>query len=541
MPLINVTLPSDGTTADVGDYNSVITTMLATINGLLDDDNIASLNGNKIVTGTLPVTALDANAKKGWSSGTLPAPSSVTYNGNRSYSMVFNANDITDEVSPGMRLRTTRTVAGPVQCSTINGTNQYWSKSSPNKMTFTDDFVVSAWIKVNALPLTGNIAAIASRSDGTSGWTLWVTEYGQLVLNGRNGGASNFSRVISGQSIPLNRWVHVVAQLDMSSFTATASTSYIMMDGMDVPAVVSRSGTNPTALIQAGNLEIGRTDANNTYIFNGKVAQVAVFNAKVAQSTMVGYISQGLVGTETSLASAWSFNNSSTDLNTTTPNDLSANGSVVATTADSPFGAQSGGTFSTTLDYAIITAASFSTNTTLTVQVPEGCTIPTSGGVAAVAYSGDASPYGFPKQVDKWTILTVSFASTNSQFASIGVWTPLTNTPLKLLVPVGSWTVGYTCHPALSSSVAAARSGQFLLSAVVPNNSYANQDLSARLYQGASAGTAIWPVMKELDVNATSALVYQPYFYLYSASGVEQFDLNGTQGMTIFYARNGYL
>jgi LysM repeat protein len=36
---------------------------------------------------------------------------------------------------------------------------------------------------------------------------------------------------------------------------------------------------------------------------------------------------------------------------------------------------------STTLDYGIIMKASFSTNTTLTIQVPEGCTIPTSGGV----------------------------------------------------------------------------------------------------------------------------------------------------------------
>jgi hypothetical protein len=35
--------------------------------------------------------------------------------------------------------------------------------------------------------------------------------------------------------------------------------------------------------------------------------------------------------------------------------------------------------------------------TDVVVQVPEGCTIPTSGGVASVDYSTVANPYGFPK------------------------------------------------------------------------------------------------------------------------------------------------
>lgn len=60
MPIINVTLPSDATTADVADYNVPIQTMLAIINGLLDDANIASMNGSKLVAGSVPVTALPA-------------------------------------------------------------------------------------------------------------------------------------------------------------------------------------------------------------------------------------------------------------------------------------------------------------------------------------------------------------------------------------------------------------------------------------------------------------------------------------------------
>jgi hypothetical protein len=68
----------------------------------------------------------------------------------------------------------------------------------------------------------------------------------------------------------------------MSAFTATTLTSYTMLDGLDVPATVSRAGTNPTALIQAGNLQIGA--ANTLNFFPGKIAQVAIYNAKVTQA-----------------------------------------------------------------------------------------------------------------------------------------------------------------------------------------------------------------------------------------------------------------
>lgn len=42
MATISVSLPSDGTTADVSDYNTPITTIVTAINGGLDDANIAS-------------------------------------------------------------------------------------------------------------------------------------------------------------------------------------------------------------------------------------------------------------------------------------------------------------------------------------------------------------------------------------------------------------------------------------------------------------------------------------------------------------------
>lgn len=323
---------------------------------------------------------------------------SVTYNGNRSYDLVFNGTDLTGTLSPGMRLRTTRTVAAPTQCTSLNGTTQYYSKSSPVGTTFTDDFVAGGWVKLSSYPATyGNII---SRFNGTSGWCLDVDASGRLRLVGFNGGVGNHSLVQSIQSLPLNRWVYVSAQLDMSAFTATSTTSYIMFDGFNVPAGLSRQGTNPIFLVQAGNLEVGSQNGG-LQPFPGKIAQAFYTSAKVTQTNINLLSGQGLTPaliTANNIVSAYSFDNNINDLNTTNANNLTANGSAVATNADSPFGTQASGLISSTLDYAIIQSVSFSTDTTVVVQVPEGCTIPTSGGVSAVGYSGVFAPYGFPQK-----------------------------------------------------------------------------------------------------------------------------------------------
>lgn len=377
----------------------------------------------------------------GWVTNALPAVSSVTANGNRSYTITF-ASTVASILSSGMRLRTTRTSAAPTQCTSLNGSTQYWFKTSPNKLTFTDDFVVSAWVKLSSYQLGG----IAGRLNGTDGWALRVNADGTVTLSGYNGAFANYSRVTSYQSIPLNKWVHITAQLDMSAFTATTTTSYVMFDGKDVPASVSRGGTNPTALTAAGSFVIGWT--NDSGFLSGKIAQVAIYNAKVTQATILATISQGLSGSETSLASAYSFNNAVTDLNTTTPNDLSVGGgSAVATNADSPFGNAGA---SSTLDYALVQSIS---TTTATVQVPEGCTIPTSGGVTSVDYSTQANPFGWVSDKGRWLVENLTIAGVVQAFPAAGTWYNLGS--MKLTIPVGAFSVSYEADTYFSSSAAA--------------------------------------------------------------------------------------
>lgn len=437
MTLVSLTLPNDGETIDASDVNGPFNAIASVLNGNIDDTNISNVSGTKINAGTTPYSALNTAAQQvisqGWNALSV-VPTAVTYNGNHNYDWTMPS-DQTATLSPKMRVKIVRTTAAPTQCTSLNGTTQYYSKTSPNKLSFTNNFTVSAHVKLSSYGTTGALV-ILSRYNGTSGFRFIIESVtGKVFLVGHNAGAGNFSQVGSYQSVPLNKWVHITAQIDMSAAGTSPTTSYVMFDGVDVPAFRNGSGTSPSALIQAGNLEIG-SENSGTGLSAIKIAQAAIFNAKVTQATMRGYISQGLVGNETALASAYSFNNSILDLNTTTPNDLSAVGSAVATNADSPFGVQGNGTISSTIEYGIIHKTA---SGTLNVQTPEGGAFPTTGSITSVSYSiGDA--YGFPSQADKWTIgfintsdVTISGVAT-ATYSNVGHW---------ITAPIGEWIAGY--------------------------------------------------------------------------------------------------
>jgi hypothetical protein len=494
--------------------------------------------------GSLKASAIQSALNLGSSSlnGWNPlgyTPNTVTYNGNRSYSLVFNSVDISGTLSAGTRLRTTRNTAAPNQCTSLNGTTQYYSKSSPSGMTFTDDFTVSAWVKLTSYGSTQQ--AIASRYNGTSGWRFDISSTGQVELVGFNAGAANFSLVTSYASIPLNKWVHVSAQLDMSSFTYSSTTSYVMIDGVEVSGTVSRGGTNPTALVQAGNLEIGSSNGGTTF-FPGKIAQVAIYSAKVTEATVRGTASQTLAGTETSLISAYSFNNTINDLNTTNANNLTANGSAVATNADSPFGLQASGSISTTLDYAIVQQVTFSTNTTVVVQVSEGCTIPTSGTVSSVSYAGSGQPYGMPAQRNKWVLETIYRIDIMGTETVAGTWVALT---ANLTLPIGVWRYGMRGTFAQQTTGAAGtRSGWLTLASGTPTNSNTidggNDYPIVRILGISAASTHVYTDTNR-DVELSAQTTYTPYVASDAITATETAGFRATQGAVRIYAENLYL
>lgn len=479
------------------------------------------------------VAVVNNSSSNGWTS-LGDTPDTVTANGNRSYDLVFNSVDHTDTITPGTRLKLTRSTTAPTQCADLElSSSQYFNDTSVSGMTFTDDFTCSAWVKLESY---GTAMVIASRYNGTNGWYFLINSTGCVQMDGFNGGGANYSHVTSQLSIPLGKWVHVAAQLDMSSFTATTTTSYTMIDGLDTPAVVARGGTNPTALVQAGNLEIGATNGGTQYLFDGKLAQVAIYSAKVAQATIRSSMSQGLTGSETSLVSAYSFNNSITDLNTSNANNLTAQNSAAATATDSPFASRSNlatGITAGTTEYAVVTSSSYSTNTTITVQVPEGGAIPTSGGVGAVSYSYSKAPFGFISQRSKWLLFGIcrqdATGATNSTWVNVG--------GLRLSLPTGEWLVSTKATIYLSVTTAGTQ-----IRTTLSTGSTSETDIrfttDSELGGNTTQANTYQNTCPPIDVSTTAMTIH--YLNSYATANATIYNL-GNRAATMIIADNAYI
>ena len=415
-----------------------------------------------------------------------------------------------------MRLRTTRTVSAPTQCTSLNGTTQYYSKTSPAGASFTTTWTQMASIYLTSYPTVA--AGIMGRRNGaTEGWGMYIDTNGCLVMSGCRV-AANSKAAVSTQSVPLNRWVHVAISMDMTAGATSGATWYF--DGVSVPGVVTQTGT-ATAIVQGTTaMVVGALESAGTYPFPGKIAQAAVFSSVVSQANIRLYMSQGLSGSESTLVSAYSFNNSITDLNTTNANNLTAVASAVATNADSPFGLNSYQTATGTLDYALVQAVTFSTDTTVTVQVPWGCTIPTSGGVSTSAYGSVKAPYGFPTNPDRWVIET-KFAATSTnilQASGTTINTVYHFNTLNLSVPIGRFLL--SCSISFQSQpTSTIKNCTFGLSTSSSAYTKAARNWGTLYYQGGLAAGAISickHIVSNSEVNNTVATPIYPV----SASGV---------------------
>jgi hypothetical protein len=490
-----------------------------TISATGDNTNI-DLNLSAKGTGMIkPKSFMD-----GWVYNTLPAVSSVTNNGNRSADVVF-ASTVASLLTPGMRVRGSRTVAAPTQCTDLeSGSSQYFNDTSLTGMTFTDDFTAMGWVKLESY--TGAVQTIISRYNGTSGWALQIGSAGQVEIIGRNAAAGNYKLGQSYQSVPLNKWVHVAANLDMS-----ASTALIYIDGVLVPSANSTTGTNPTALIQAGNLEIGAQNSG-TLLFDGKLAQVAVFSAVISASTIRSYMNQGLSGSETNLVSAYSFNNSIIDLNANA-NNLTAQGSAVATNADSPFSLDANGVPGGTYEWGIVTKVS---TTTATVQFPEGSCFPTSGGVSAVELSAWKAPFGMPVQRGKWRLQTCFRTSTAT--TSNATYGAFNSAGFALNVPIGEWDIGWEAgyvYNAVNTTVTFNISSTALTGMTLAAGN--NASPYARAIQSAAAAfsTASFYISKPQSLSAAATYV------MYTLGATTSAAIEGGQGDAEIFAECAYL
>jgi hypothetical protein len=423
-----------------------------------------------------------------------------------------------------MRLKATRTVAAPSQCTDLeSGSSQYYSKTSPAGLSFTTTWTAMAWVKLESYGAQSGI--IARRNADTEGWSFSISSTGQVKATSLRI-ASNNSDTVSYASIPLNKWVHVAAATDLGG------TTLLYIDGVLVPSLTTVTGTAATLVQGTTALVVGATKSAGTEPFDGKIAQAAIFSSKLSAATIASYINQTLSGSESTLISAYSFNGVITDLNTTNANNLTANGSAVATNADSPY---ANAVTAGLLEYGLVQKATFSTNTTVNVQVPEGCAIPTTGGVTAVSYSTNRSPFGWVSNTDRWTLKSILRSSMSTTLSAINGWYSSNH---KIVAPIGDWIAGYQINILFSSTVGGVRSGQFSVdSTSYPVVATKFNDACIFMYQSASMQNYGVPASKEFGRTFTASETITATGAIDSSTGTETYQIRGDLGDCVLYLK----
>lgn len=525
MATISLSLPSDGQTIDAADVNTPLNTISAVINGNLDDDNVkvgANINGTKLLINSIPPTAGDANMRGGWNAGIVTAMPTVTALGNRSYSLVHATTDLTGYLSPGMRLKLTRTATAPTQCTSLNGTTQGWSKATPTGITFVGDHSYHFKIK----PTAYQSGFLMSRlTGGLTGFALLVTSTGQIQIQYGNG--ASLTQISTYQSVPLNKETTIDVAVSVA-----AKTAVVLFDGTSVPTfLVAGTATTVVQPAAATTIAIGmdQTPAN---FFAGSIAQAWLATTAVATATLQAMIGQTVTGAESNCIGAWTFNGNANDSNANA-NNLSATGSAVAT-ATSPFFAQ--GATAGSLEYGIITATSFSTNTTLTVQVPEGSALPTSGGVSAISYSTQAVPYGFPRDKNKWRLASIlKTAGATTSNVTYGAYL---SAGYQLIVPIGVWDIGQLAGNVNNASTTEVNFN--ISSTALTGLTKATGSAASPFAVGIQSSAAAFTTAS-YNISRPSTIAAQSTYIMYTIGATTQATIQGDTSPAEIFAEFSYL
>jgi hypothetical protein len=401
---------------EVGDFVECIPTSFwgnSLIEGLfvhMNADGTLKAQAVKDALGLTGVTPADWNI--------LPViPTVVSSNGQKEHVIRYSGVDYRTTLGEGTKLRIPRTGTTPTtSMAFVAASSQYAVKTSPTGITFTDDFTLEAWVYVDSFSQQTIIGKYNLAAD--DGFTLSVNPVGAVTIYAA-GAAGAVRRTDTYQSITTGKWTHIAATMD-----ASAGASRILIDGIEVPAVMSGAATS---IVQAGNLQVGAHDGANSPA-NMKIANARIWSTVRTPAEIRDNMNKETPASTTGLVAHFKGNGSWND-SSANANHLTAVNGAVNNFASHPYSAN---------EFAIQTKpAVFSGgNTDVTIFTGSGC-LPNET-LGATSYSTARAPFGFPADKSKWTVAT--YLSTDVNFG-VGSFTTMyyAFAGLALTVPSGAW------------------------------------------------------------------------------------------------------
>jgi len=484
-------------TADSSDINIPINQLAAEINGNLDSSNIKdnSIGASKLAPDAFNFAASTAG---GWT----PLGYTATFlqnNGNKE-TVVNYAGDVTNILSPGMKVAYTRSVAPPTQCMSFTAaSSQYATKASPTGITGTSAITLEALIYVNSYSEGGIVSATNAT---TSGFQFQIKPTGQLQIVAIQSSGVARNRITS-QTIPLKKWVHVAVAVTMSTGVIT-----FFVNGAPVTHSSADAGS-ATAITQGGPLQLGAV--NSSWFLDGLTAETRIWSTARTQAEILANMNNNLTGSESGLVGLWRGAGNFNDL-TANANHLTATNGATATQNANPFNL---------IEYGKITkVGAFSGGVTpVTVFTGTDCNIPNMA-LTSPLYSTQAAPYGFPAAKDKWTFTVLNGTQVGQSSPAANTWYNLP--AFTIQAPTGQWIPSISSNLYVDKASAGPLSARATLSttstgesdpaltggfSMNPVTSAANQITRSGSTLSVQAAQSLYLNVKTLDTSIVQILV----------------------------------
>ncbi len=440
-------------------------------------------------------------------------PNVVTYNGNNNYTLQFNGVDLRPTIQQNTKLKIVRTSAAPTQMTDLeSASSQYWKKTSPTGISFTDQFTVIARVRPESYTGSAAMTVIDRRPVGdASGFGFGLDTNGTLRIYA--GASSVYDLGNSTRRAPIGRCSVIAGSMKMST---TSAALYI--DGEQLQSYYTNSAA--TAITQAGDLQIGASQSATLEPFDGAIQQVALFNAVLTPAQIKAYSSTPLTGSEPNCVGFWSFNGNGNDATANANNMTAQNSAGFITDSSFAGGADTANTAGTT-EYAVVTTRPGYSggNTTMNVQLPHNGAFPAVAVISSISYSMADTPHGFPdkSQFDiLYHLLGVGGKSTNTGSVA-GAWSTIDYTNITL--PQAIWELNGRGVITGSSGTAATFGVQTQWDTVTPIFSRENQSFTrANVATNFQVYNHIW---RETIDNRSAPATYTMYAAVTGGSGAQ--------------------
>jgi hypothetical protein len=184
--------------------------------------------------------------------------------------------------------------------------------------------------------------------------------------------------------------------------------------------------------------------------------------------------------------------------------------------------------------YGIITAISFSTNTTMTLYCGTDYDVLDTGTypISAFNYSPHKAPFGFPLNPTKWSILTTSSSSRSTATPTAGTWYNAEN----IIIPIGCWLVSYSCNTGGNNN---SSDLDFFSTLSTANNSESDTEFTANTQL--SIASYLQTTMGRDKYLTLAAKTTYYLNYMTNRTSVEEVNIAGNRSKTMIRAVCAYL